>query len=142
MHRTLIAAVGLVVAGGWVGLPQAPQAAAENPVCTATWCAFLSPSHNIGCEMNYQRGSGIADETYCQSDSPPQSVRMSTNGVFKTCTGTNCLGNSGQGTPTLGYGLTAGLGPFNCRSEPSGVTCTVTGGRGFTISNAGVTPVG
>jgi hypothetical protein len=142
MYRTLVAALGLVVLACWVGMPHVPQAAAENPVCSTTWCAFLSPSRNIGCEMNYQRGSGIPDETYCQTDSPPQSVHMSTTGTIKTCTGATCLGNAGQGTPTLAYGLTAGLGPFNCRSEPSGVTCTVTGGRGFTISNAGVAPVG
>ena len=139
MQRALVAAMGMIVVGCGVGVP---PAAAENPVCTATWCSFYLPSHNIGCEISYQRGSGIADETYCQSESPPQSVHLSTNGVFKTCNGMNCLGNAGQGTPTLAYGLTAGLGPFNCRSEQTGVTCTVTSGRGFALSNAGVKPVG
>jgi hypothetical protein len=142
MHRTVVAAMGVVFAGCWMGIPQVPQAAAENLVCTPTWCSFLSPPRNIGCEMDYQRGSGIPDETYCQTDSPPQSVRMSTNGALKACTGMSCLGNAGQGTSTLAYGLTAGVGPFNCRSEPAGVTCTVTSGRGFTISNAGNAPVG
>ncbi|MCV7198776.1 hypothetical protein [Mycobacterium angelicum] len=139
MYRTIITALAVVFVGAWLGVP---QAAADNPVCTSTWCSFLAPSHNLGCEINYHRGSGIGDETYCQTDSPPQSVRMATDGSFKTCTGETCLGNAGQGTPTLAYGMTAGLGPFNCRSESSGVTCTVTGGRGFTISTAGVTPVG
>jgi len=139
MHRALIVAIGTIVVGWCV---QVPQATAENPVCTATWCSFFLPSHNIGCEVSYQRGSGIADETYCQTEQPPQSVRMSTNGVFKSCTGPSCLGNAGQGTPTLAYGLSASLGPFTCRSAPSGVTCTVTSGRGFSLSNAGVTSVG
>ena len=67
---------------------------------------------------------------------------MSTSGVFNTCTGMSCLGNAAQGTPTLAYGQTAGVGPFNCGSEAGGVTCAVTSGRGFTISNAGITPVG
>ncbi len=92
--------------------------------------------------MDYGRGQGVPDQTYCQTDSPPQVVRMSTDGSFKTCTGDTCLGNPGQGTPTLAYGQTAGVGPFNCRSETSGVTCTVTSGRGFVISTAGITPVG
>jgi hypothetical protein len=131
-------ALGIVV-GCCVG---APRAAADNPVCTQTWCSFLSPSRNIGCEMSYQRGSGIADETYCQSDSPPQTVRLSTDGTFKSCAGESCLGNAGEGTATLPYGQTAWMGPFSCRSEESGITCKVTSGRGFTISNAGIAPVG
>jgi hypothetical protein len=140
MHRVVVAAMGMVVVVGCcVGTP---RAAADKPVCTATWCNFLTPSRNLGCEMDYGRGQGMPDQTYCQTDSPPQTVRMSTDGSFKTCTGDTCLGNSGQGTPTLAYGQTAGVGPFNCRSESSGVTCTVTSGRGFTISNAGITPVG
>ncbi|OBI86504.1 hypothetical protein A9X01_17110 [Mycobacterium asiaticum] len=119
-----------------------PVAAADNPVCSSTWCTFYAPSHNLGCEINYQRGSGIPDETYCQTDSPPQSVHMSTNGTFKTCTGESCLGNAGQGTPTLPYGQSASIGPFTCLSETGGVTCTVTNGRGFTISSSGVVAVG
>jgi hypothetical protein len=139
MHRVVVAAVGMVVVGCTLGMP---RAAADNPVCTAMWCNFLLPSRNLGCEMDYGRGNGISDQTYCQTDSPPQTVRMSTDGSFKTCTGASCLGNAGQGTPTLAYGQTAAVGPFNCRSAASGVTCTVTSGRGFTLSNAGITPVG
>ena len=138
-HRALIAAAAMAVVGCCVGTP---RAAADNPVCTATWCSFLSPSRNIGCEMDYGRGSGIPDETYCQTNNPPQSVRLSTSGTFKTCTGDSCLGNPGQGTATLNYGQTAGVGPFNCRSEASGVSCTVTSGRGFALSSTGVSPVG
>ncbi|WP_238305167.1 MULTISPECIES: hypothetical protein [Mycobacterium] len=119
-----------------------PTAAADNPVCTSTWCSFLSPSRNIGCELSYQRGSGIPDETYCQTNSPPLSVRLSTDGSFKSCSGETCLGNSGQGTPTLAYGQSAAVGPFTCRSESNGVTCTVASGRGFTLSSSGATPVG
>jgi hypothetical protein len=129
----------VIVAIGCVGTP---RAAADNPVCRQTWCSFLSPSRNIGCEMDYQRGTGIPDETYCQTTSPPQSVHLSTDGTFKTCTGESCLGNAGQGTPTLPYGQTAWLGPFSCRSEESGIACKVTSGRGFSISNAGITPTG
>jgi hypothetical protein len=131
--------VGIAVVAAWMG---APPAVADNPVCTATFCSFLTPSRNLGCEIDYHRGDGIPDETYCQTDVPPQSVHMSADGSFKTCTGESCLGNAGQGTPTLAYGQSAGVGPFNCRSESGGVTCTVISGRGFTISNSGITAVG
>jgi hypothetical protein len=140
MHRMVIAAMGMAVVAG-CALPM-PRASADNPVCGQGWCSFLSPSRNIGCEVDYNRGSGITDHAYCQTDSPPQNVSMSTDGSFKTCTGVSCLGNSGEGTPTLAYGQTAGVGPFNCRSEASGITCKVTSGRGFTISNTGITSVG
>lgn len=132
-------AMGVAVAGCCLGTP---RAVADQSVCMPTGCAFLSPSHNISCEVDFGRGGGIPDETYCQTNSPPQSVHMSTDGSFKTCTGDSCLGNPGEHTPTLAYGQTAGTGPFNCRSEAGGVTCTVTSGRGFTLSTAGVTPVG
>lgn len=142
MHRTVVAANWaapvLVAVGCWTGTP---PAAADNPACSQAWCSFLSPSRNISCEMDYHR-NGIPDETYCQSNSPPQSVRLSTDGTFKSCSGESCLGNPGEGTPALPYGQTASMGPFSCRSEESGVTCKVTSGRGFTISNAGVVPVG
>ncbi|CAM3002833.1 hypothetical protein BST27_24335 [Mycobacterium intermedium] len=143
MHRAFIAAMAPAILGGWVGAwGGTPQAVADNPVCTATWCSFLAPSHNLGCELSYHRGNGIADETYCQTDSPPQSVRMATDGTFKSCAGVSCIGNASEGTPTLGYGSTAAIGPFSCRSETSGVTCTVASGRGFTIASSGVSAVG
>lgn len=139
LNRATVTTLGIIVVGACLGMP---AAAADNPVCTSTWCSFLLPSRNIGCELNYQRGSGITDEAYCQSDAPPRSVRMTPTGAFKTCDGESCLGNAGQGTPVLGYGQSAGVGPFTCRSDTNGVTCTVGSGRGFTLSNAGVTPVG
>ena len=139
MYRTVVAAIAIAVIAGSLGTP---RAAADNAICGQGWCSFLSPSRNIGCELDYQRGSGIPDQVYCQSDNSPQSVTMSSTGVLKTCTGETCLGNSGQGTPTLAYGQSAEIGPFTCRSEAAGMTCTVTSGRGFTISNSAITPVG
>ena len=139
MYRRILTALVLVVAGCWAGVP---HATADNPVCSQTWCSFLAPSRNLSCEIDYQRGSGIADGTYCQTNSPPQSVHMSSDGSIRPCTGDSCLGNPGVGTATLAYGQTAGIGPFNCRSETSGVTCTVSSGRGFTISTEGITSVG
>lgn len=114
-----------------------PPAAADQD----NYVAFLSPSRNISCEIDYQR-RGIPDGAFCFSITPPQSVTMDAAGVLSRCTGESCLANPAEGTPTLGYGQTMGAGPFSCRSETGGVTCTVASGRGFTISNAGTAAVG
>lgn len=139
MKRAVVAALGFVVVGCCV---EVPRAIADNPACTASVCAFLSPSRNISCEVNYQRDPGIPDEAYCQTNEPPVSARLSTAGVVTNCTGISCIGNPGIGTPVLAYGQTAGIGPFSCASTTDGVTCTISSGHGFTISNAGITPVG
>ena len=66
---------------------------------------------------------------------------MDATGTYTVCTGVQCLGNAGEGTPTLAYGTETGVGPFRCLSAATGVTCTITGGKGFTISTSGITPV-
>jgi hypothetical protein len=139
MRRAVVATIGFLVAGCCVGMP---AATADNPACTASVCTFLSPSRNISCELNYKRDPGISDEAYCQTLSPPQSVHLSAGGVVTNCTGVSCVGNPGEGTPTLGYDQTAGVGPFTCTSKTDGISCTVSSGHGFTISNAGITPLG
>ncbi|MGZ4526066.1 MAG: hypothetical protein ACXVX7_06340, partial [Mycobacterium sp.] len=101
-RKALTAAATVLGCAGTILAPQAfaPAAAADQD----NYVAFLSPSRNISCELDYQRGSQIPDETFCQTNSPPQSVHMSTSGVLNTCTGMSCLGNAAQGTPTLAYG--------------------------------------
>jgi serine/threonine protein kinase, bacterial len=118
-----------------------------NDPCS--WCDtpnvkfFQSPSGNISCEIDYQRGYGMTDTAYCDSGRPPQNVSMNSDGVLTVCTaGESCLSNGPVGEPTLPYNHTTGIGPFTCLSEVSGVTCTVVSGRGFAISNSGITPVG
>ncbi|MEE6136060.1 DUF6636 domain-containing protein [Mycobacterium sp. 050128] len=137
--KRAVAIIGFLVVGCWVRMP---VAAADNPACTASVCAFLSPSRNISCEVDYKRDPGIPDEAYCQTNEPQQSVHLSTGGVVTTCKGVSCLGNAGEGTPVLAYDQTAGVGPFTCTSKSDGVTCTVSSGKGFTISNAGITSIG
>ena len=116
-----------------------------NDPCT--WCDtpnvkfFQSPSGNISCEIDYQRDYRISDTAYCVSFRPLQNVSMNSDGVLTVCTGESCGSNPPQGEPTLPYNHTTGIGPFTCLSEVSGVTCTVVSGRGFTISNSGITPV-
>jgi len=117
-----------------------------NDPCS--WCDtpnvkfFQSPSGNISCEIDYQRGYGVSDAAHCDSGRPPQSVSMNSDGVLTVCTGESCLGNGPVGEPTLPYNHTTGIGQFTCLSEVSGVTCTVVSGRGFAISNSGITRVG
>jgi serine/threonine-protein kinase len=116
-----------------------------NDPCT--WCDtpnvkfFQSPSGNISCEIDYQRGSGMSDTAYCVSFRPLQNVAMNSDGVLTVCTGESCGSNPPVGEPTLPYNHTTGIGPFACLSEVSGVSCTVASGRGFTISNSGITPI-
>jgi len=105
---------------------------------TATGGEFVSPSGNISCEVYYQH-AGLT-HAYCQTGTPPGSATMDPTGIYTTCTGEQCLGNPGEGTPTLAYGAATGVGPYRCSSATTGVTCTA-GGKGFRISTAGVTPV-
>jgi hypothetical protein len=104
---------------------------------TAQGGEFLSPSGNISCEVNYQR-SGMTG-AYCQTGTPARSVSMNTAGKYTTCTGEQCLGNTGDDTPTLAYGTETGVGPFRCESTTAGVTC-VADGKGFRISTSSITP--
>jgi hypothetical protein len=133
-----VAASGVAAIGFCAGVP---SAGADNPICSEHVCSFYSPSHAISCEIDYQREPGPPDSTYCQTSrqwSAPQSVHMDPRGTFFVCGGENCLGNPGLGQPTLAYDQSAGLGPFTCRSDVDGVTCTVHSGCGFTVSNAGI----
>lgn len=121
------------------GTPTKPAGgAALVPMQTSSGGEFRSPSGNISCEINYER-SGTTN-AYCQTDSPARSVTMNSTGSYKTCTGEQCLGDSGEGTPTLAYGKATGVGPFRCESATTGVTCTANG-KGFGISNSGITSV-
>ena len=116
----------------------AARGAALVPMQTAAGGEFLSPSGNISCEVDFHR-AGLT-QVYCQTVSPARSVTMGVAGKYTTCTGEQCLGNPGTGTPALAYGRATGVGPFRCESAATGVTC-LAGGRGFRISASGMTPV-
>ncbi len=116
--------------------PAAAPSASLVPMQTAAGGEFLSPSGNISCEVDYHR-AGLT-KVYCQTATPARSVTMGAAGRYTTCTGQQCLGNPGTGTPTLAYGTATGAGPFRCESAAAGVTC-VANGRGFRISASGVT---
>jgi hypothetical protein len=135
--------------------PTTQPARTSVPFCKASACAFLSPLQGLNCEIDWQSGPGIPNETYCQTSVPPQTVHMDATGTLTTCVdvvhadasdkcdiGDPGYGSGGVPTPTLGYGQATGIGPFTCLSEASGVTCTVPGGGGFTMSSRGIAPVG
>ena len=137
-------AAGLIAAAGC--LSGIPQAAADDLACVpGAGCFFLSPSGNISCEVDEAAPPGTqgsAPLAYCQSVSPPQSVRLDSDGSLTPCAGVSCLGNPPQDALTLAYGQTARHGPFSCLSQTSGITCKAPSGQGFTISRSGITAVG
>jgi hypothetical protein len=107
------------------------------PMQTATGGEFRTPTGNIECQIDSQAGLAGA---YCQTTTPARSVTMNAAGRYTVCTGRQRLANAGDGTPTLFYGTSTGVGPFRCKSATTGVTCTADG-RGFLISASGITPV-
>lgn len=122
----------------------APRAAA-NPYYGADAAHvqfFRSPSGNIHCEIDFQRGSGIADGAYCMSVNPTQHVLIRSDGSWAdVCTNDPMCGSNGPlDEGVLAYGQSAVLGPFTCLSAETGMTCTANG-RGFTVSSSGITPV-
>jgi len=106
---------------------------------TATGGEFYSPSKNISCEIN--SGSTV-DGTLCLAIKEQRAVWLTSDGTLKTCRGIACMSNAGIDTPVLPYGSATGVGPFRCLSETSGMRCTTTNGKGFTISSSATTPVG
>lgn len=140
VSRALRDAVMAIAIGG-SGIACAPILFASAAHADGDYVAFLSPTRNISCEINYRR-QGLPDEAFCFALSRPESATLNPDGTFSVCTGESCLANAAENTPTLGYGQTMTNGPFTCRSEVGGVTCTVASGRGFTISSAAITPVG
>jgi hypothetical protein len=97
---------------------------------------FLSPTHNISCEIDVGQ-VGIPDRAYCQTMQPPASATLSAKGKPRLCHGTGCIGNPPEQDPTLAYGRSISLGQFRCTSRASGVTCRGHAG-GFTISRSGI----
>jgi hypothetical protein len=137
--KIALAGLGLVAA-----LMSAPHAAAEP-----TTVFFKSPLDGLSCEVDWQQ-SDIADQVYCQTYSPPRTVKMDVNGVLTTCKDFDqpagaapcSLGDPPENTATLAYGQTSVTGPFTCASAETGISCTIATGLGFTISGMGITPIG
>lgn len=106
--------------------------------------AFFSPSGNISCEIIYGGAGAGPDRASCQVASENLLVSMDVSGGYTSCTETDpqCVGGwNPEDLRTLAYGTETGVGPFLCESATTGITCTVTNGKGFQVSRSGVTPV-
>lgn len=106
---------------------------------------FRSPSGNIGCSQ------GDEGMVHCTSFDLPHTVSLSHDGTVRICNGRKCLGPNpstkvNPSVPVLAYGQQNKWAGFLCRSEKTGVTCTVQSGKGsgkgFLINRDGVRRVG
>jgi hypothetical protein len=108
----------------------------------APYATFSSPSRRISCAIadDVARGSYV----YCLSLDGPHSVRMTPDGQFTSCTGTQCLDDAIRGgAGPLGSGKEASIGRFRCVSQQAAITCTVIrSGNGFEIDAQGAHKVG
>lgn len=135
--------VGALVVGLLCPLPVSVAGAAvtRSAVSTAAGTTthgtvFLSPSHNIGCEVNF-RFARIGQATFCQTLSPPQAVTLTPTGAIDKCSGATCVGHPAANTPVLPYMTSTTSGPFLCASRFDGVACTAHS-RAFLISRSGI----
>ncbi len=134
-----VGAIGPAPACANLDVTRTASVTVAAPLSTATVGGmFTSPTQNIVCQI---RTTGT-EQVRCASFTPPRLVVMVADGTYTSCSGSQCeLGNPGPGIPVLSYGTATGDGPFLCLSTTSGVTCTITSGRGFTISRAGIRAV-
>jgi ABC-type glycerol-3-phosphate transport system substrate-binding protein len=116
-------------------VPTTSTTTSTVPAQSLSIAAFYSPTMNINCELPQATITNV----FCETSNPPRTVVMTPDGSLTQGTS---IGNAGVGTPVLPYGSSPTVAPFTCRSEPGGVTCTTTGGKGFTIAQSGITPVG
>lgn len=155
MQRVIVGlATFLLVSGaGYEALPPAAIAHADE-----TSYRFLSPSGNIGCDMEDDAGGRsfavckIRDHTwvappseYCQQAAVPGATGGPGSDMQLRQGNPPCVGFSMDqlfwppdplaNYPILGSGQTHSLGTITCDSEPSSVTCTDTStGHFFRVS--------
>jgi len=150
MQIKAMVALPVVLAGAAALAPQA-SANPYSGMDSAHVQYFSSPSDDIHCEIDFQRGyvnpthpewGVIPDAVYCTSVNPLQKVQIRPDGsLASVCANDPSCGSNGQhDEEVLAYGQSAVLGPFTCYSEESGMTCTADG-RGFKISTPGIVTV-
>lgn len=116
------------------------------PAATADTVGFTSPSGNIGCMMvDDLLRCDIADRDWPPPPRPADcpSVVNFGQGIELNPTGPArfvCAGDTTMGFgPVLPFGEFQAGGGMSCNSEPSGMRCSNSDGRGFTISRQGYT---
>jgi hypothetical protein len=149
MKITTIAATSMMGAVALIALPAIAHADVSY--------RFLSPSGNVGCDMEGDPNSTVfavckiqdhtwaaAPSEYCQQASVPGATGgpgsdLQLGQGIRPCVGfsMNQFFFSGPYAPsTLGYGQTHTVGAITCDSEQSGVTCTDSStGHFFRVSN-------
>ena len=94
---------------------------------------FQTPSRNIGCE--YQAESD--DRLYCVRLEPETSyIELYENGAYTGAYEGDAWFPSDA--PVLNYGRSLIIGPYNCTSQKTGLTCE-RGEHGFEASRNGIT---
>jgi hypothetical protein len=131
-----------MVSGAW----RYSKPAAKRGTKPSKLFYFVSPSRNIYC------ATGDEDIAYCSSRSPRQWVELRLNGRMRSCVRPGCYHGSPpkvSGVAVLAYGRINEQGGFRCKSQMSGMTCTIilrgshfAYGKGFKISRSGVARVG
>jgi hypothetical protein len=116
-------------------LLRAPARLPSTATTTPHGAVFVSPSRNIGCEVDF-RFAHIGAATFCQTLAPPQSVTITATGAIEKCSGVACVGHPAKNTPVLLYMTSTAAGPFLCASRFDGVACSA-GDRAFLISRSG-----
>jgi hypothetical protein len=96
-------------------------------------------ARNVGsCEMGT---TGVLCITF--GFHPGASARLNRRGHVKLCRGIKCLGDPGEGTPTLKPGHSKRIGRFRCTVHTKSVTCRVIRtGKGFRMTLNNVKRVG
>lgn len=108
---------------------------------------FKSPSGNIACM--YSADEGVValrcdiGETSNAQPKPPADCDLDWGNAFEMLAKSRhgqriCHGDTvlDPGLPVLDYGRTFTRGPFACKSDRSGVTCSNAHGAGFSLSRA------
>jgi hypothetical protein len=104
------------------------------------------------CDSVTSRPCDVGDEgtAYCVSKDLPHSATLALDGTLRICNGRRCVTNNNlfkSSTPVLAYDQRDEQGGYRCKSEQSGISCTVIlagkgYAKGFLINRAGVRRVG
>ena len=123
-----------------------PEPGAVATVDLSEQRGFETPSGNIAClAADYGNGPYLQCEMTSQLQPPPDEVcdfdwsgiTMRASGPAEPlCASDTMRGELGADPPVLAYGETLVAGPFTCRSEETGLTCTNSDGGRLFLSRA------
>ena len=110
---------------------------------TPTQSEFLSPSHNISCEIDDSVRPSSITSTFCLTLSPARSVTLKLDSTLTECTGpavsVECGHRNAHAAVRPVHQLSA---PSPVRLRPRASSAHSGNGDGFVIATSGVTPLG